>query len=120
MNLMLIGRFGAIGASIGTVIAELTVTSMQIYFVRKDFDIKNILKMSRKYVISSLIMYAVCLIIGIFKVNNLISVILQVLCGILTYGIVLIILKDEFVYEILDKLKEKNVIKTIREKKENV
>lgn len=107
MNLILIGKYGAIGASIGTVIAELTVTSIQMYFVRKDFNIKNILKISKKYIISSLIMFVVCFIIGIFKVNNLMSLILQVACGGLTYGILLIILKDEFIYEILGKLKEK-------------
>lgn len=107
MNFILIGKFGAIGASIGTVIAELTVTSVQMYFVRKDFNIKDILKMTKKYLISSLIMFLVCFVVGSFVANNLISTIMQVLCGALTYGICLIILKDEFICEILNKMKEK-------------
>ena len=55
MNICLIWNWGAIGASIGTVIAELTVTLVQIYFVREDFDFKEIFKLSRKYLVSSII-----------------------------------------------------------------
>ena len=119
MNSILIGKYGAIGASIGTVIAELTVTLIQIYFVRKDFHLDYILKMSKKYGIVSLIMYVVCFIIGNFVVNTLISIILQIIVGIIIYGTLIIILKDEFVYEILNKLK-KYIIKNRGEKNEEV
>lgn len=70
MNMCLIWNFGAIGASIGTVIAELTVTLVQIYFVRKDFDFKNIFKLSTKYLVSSIIMFIVCITLRKFINNN--------------------------------------------------
>lgn len=107
MNICLIWRFGAIGASVGTVIAELTVTLVQIYFVRKNFDLKNIFKISKNYLISSIIMFIVCLLIGKYIKNNLISVIVQVIGGGLTYGMLLLILKDKFVFEMINQIKNK-------------
>lgn len=107
MNMCLIWKFGAIGASIGTVIAELTVTLVQMYFVRKNFDFKKIIGLTKNYVISSLLMFIVCLIIGRIINNNLLSVIIQCAVGGLIYGIVLLVLKDNFVYEILNKLMSK-------------
>ena len=66
LNLSLIGRYGALGAAIGTVIAETAVTSIQLYFVRNDFDLKEILKSSKNYVIASLLMFGFCIIVGSF------------------------------------------------------
>lgn len=107
MNMCLIWKFGTIGASIGTVIAELTVTLVQMYFVRKDFDFKEIIGLTKNYFISSLLMFIVCLIIRKIIKDNLLSIIVQCIVGGLTYGIVLILLKDSFVCEILNKLKSK-------------
>ncbi len=107
MNSILIWKFGAIGASIGTVIAELTVTSVQLYFVRKDFDFKKIIKSSKNYILSSLIMFFVCIMIGRAIDNNKVSTIVQVICGALTYAFSLLILKDSFVYEFLGRAKNK-------------
>lgn len=107
LNSCLIWKYGAIGASIGTVIAELTVTLVQIYFVRKDFDLKKMVKLSQNYIIASIIMFIVCLIVRQVINNNFISVVTQVAVGGLTYGLCLLILKDEFVYEMLNRLKQK-------------
>ena len=106
MNMCLIWKFGAIGASIGTVIAELTVTLVQIYFVKKDFDIRNLFKIAKNYLISSVIMFIICLLIGNYTNNNLASIVVQVIIGGLTYGICLLIFKDEFIFEMLNKIKK--------------
>lgn len=107
MNICLIWRFGAIGASIGTVIAELTVTLVQLYFVRKDFNLRKIFKLSKNYIVSSLLMFVVCYFIGMFSRDNLISIIVQISIGGLTYGICLLILGDDFVFDIINKIKSK-------------
>ena len=107
MNAILIWQLGAIGASIGTVVAELTVTSVQLYFVRKDFDFKKIIKSSKNYFLSSLVMFFVCEMIGRFIVDNKVSTITQVISGALTYAICLLLLKDSFVYEFLGRAKNK-------------
>ena len=107
MNSLLIWKFGALGASIGTVIAELTVTSIQIFFTRNNFNWKEIIKLSKNYIISSLVMFVVCLLVGKFINSNLISVVLQVSVGAVTYGLMLVIFKDKFVIEVLNKVKDK-------------
>lgn len=104
MNLILIRKLGAIGASIGTVIAEFTVTSIQIYFTRKDFELKEVLKISKNYVFSAIIMFIVCLILGHMINSNFISVVVQVIVGAITYGVILLLLKDKFIKEFINKI----------------
>ena len=107
MNSLLIGRYGAIGASIGTVIAELTVTSVQLYYTRKDFDFKKVIGLTRNYLFASIIMFVCCKLIANFITSNVISIIAQVVVGACIYGVILLIMKDEFLKEILEKLKGK-------------
>ncbi len=107
MNSCLIWKYGALGASIGTVIAEFSVTFAQIIFVRKDFNIKEVLKLSVKYLISSAIMFIICKLVGLIQVGNLLSIVLQVGVGIVVYVLLLLILKDNFTYEMLGQIKEK-------------
>ncbi len=106
-NLILIGRYASIGASIGTVIAELCVTSIQIYCIRKIIDLKSILKMSIRYLVASIIMCAGSMTIGTIINNNIYAIIVQVFVGVVIYGSILLILKDEFIYSILNKIKRK-------------
>lgn len=107
MNFILIWKFGAMGAAIGTVIAEFTVTAVQIYFVRKDFNLLKIAKISINYILSSFIMFGCCYLINFVNVGNLVNVILKVLVGIVIYGICLLVLKDKFVNEIVSKCMNK-------------
>lgn len=105
LNSCLIWKYGAIGASIGTVIAELTVTGVQIFYTRKDFKWKEIIKMLFNYLIASLIMLIICLFIGKIVNNNFISLITQMITGVSVYCIVLIILKDSMVIELFNRIK---------------
>lgn len=107
INGCLIWNYGALGASIGTVVAEFTVTLVQIIIVRKEFEFKKIFKLAINYIIASIIMFIVCKIVSVIPLNEIISLIIQVLAGIATYGLILIILKEKFVLNILRQLKEK-------------
>lgn len=107
INLLLIGKYGAVGASIGTVIAEICVTIAQFIFIRKEFIIKDIFKLSIQYFLSAIVMFGICNIIGNFISNNLYCIITQVCVGILVYVSCLLILKNEFIYFILSNIKQK-------------
>lgn len=105
LNIILIMQFKSIGASIATVIAEITVVIVQIYFIRKEFDIKNIIKISKNYLISSIIMFIICTIVINFIYSNVISILIGVITGGVTYFICLLFLKDKFIIEIINKIK---------------
>ena len=107
LNLILINMFDALGAVIATVIAELTVTAVQIYYVKDDFNFKEIIKSAKNYILSSLFMFLLCFIIGRFIQNNKVSIIAQVLVGAITYVSCLLILKDRFIFEFLNRVKDK-------------
>ena len=103
LNALLIGTFKSIGATISTVIAELVVTLLQLYYVRKDFKISKILYMSIKYIISGIIMFVLCIIINKLKLNGVISILLQGIIGAIAYFGSLLILKEKFFKDLLDK-----------------
>lgn len=107
INMLLIKKYGALGASIGTVIAEICVTMIQFIFIRKDFKLLKILKLSTKYLILSIIMYIICIIVGNTIKNNLYAIIAQIVIGIGVYVVMLLMIKDEFIYEILKRIKIK-------------
>ena len=103
MNMLLIQKLGAIGASIGTVIAELTVTSIQIYFLRKEINFKSIFINSINYFIASVIMFIICLILSKLVDSETILLILKIGIGAFSYVIMLIILKDRMVFDLINK-----------------
>ena len=111
INISLIWKYGAIGASIGTVIAEFTVTIVQMFYIRKDFNIWKIIKSSRNYLLASGIMFVVCLVIKSIVRKPYFSMALQVAIGGIIYLTILIILEDKFVFEIIDRIRKKIKIK---------
>ena len=104
LNMILIQKYGALGASIGTVVAELTVTCVQAYYVKNDFSLKNLCKLASKYLVSGLIMFITCSFCGLLINNILISAIIQICVGVLSYLIVLLILRDKFLLEMINKV----------------
>ena len=106
MNLFLIPKFGEVGASIGTVIAELSVTGIQLFFVRRYFNFKSIIVKSKNYIIASIIMFIICKTVNIINTAVFISLMLQAVVAIITYFIILTIMHDEFVIEIIEGIKK--------------
>ena len=107
LNLFLIKLYGAIGAAIATIAAELTVTVTQMIFVKNDFDFGEILKPILKYLFASICMFIICKILGANITNRYLSVALQVLIGSIVYFTTLLMLKDNFLFEIINNIKEK-------------
>lgn len=110
MNSILIGKYGAFGASIGTVIAETVVTIVQIYYIKNDFNIKEILLSAKNYFIASLCMYIYCIFAGYIINDATQSLFLKIIGGMAIYFILLVVLKDEFVNEIKCKVLNKKII----------
>lgn len=103
-NFIFIHLFGTIGAVISTVIAEYSILGIQLYFVRKDLDIKDFFKPSIKYLISGL---AMCLVV--YGVEHLIGggtigILVSILVGVVSYIGMLIILRDQFFKDVCKQI----------------
>lgn len=102
-NLILIPKYAAIGATISSVVAELIGIVIEIYFVRKELDLKPVFKISLNYFIASFIMFVALNGIGHFLAPAMISTFLLAFSGCTIYFIVLVCLKDKFIMDILQK-----------------
>lgn len=107
ISLLLIKKYKSIGVSIGTVSAELIIVIFQFYCIRNDFDIKEIVLTAKNYLIASIIMYFTCLPLNGLIHNSIYLLLSKVILGTIIYGVTLIILKDDIVKEIIEKIRGK-------------
>ena len=107
LNYFLILKFESIGASIATVVSQLAIDVIQLYIVRNEISLKKVLYSSIKYLISSIVMGVLCMMIFFLMKASVKTMIIQVIIGAISYSITLILLKDRFVMEILNKFKVK-------------
>lgn len=107
LNFILIKKYASLGASIATVFAEFSVTLVQFILIRKEIKIGDIIKLTYKYLISSIIMFYISMLVSHFIINNLLSILAQVAISIISYFGVLILLKDKMIIEGINFLKQK-------------
>ena len=109
INTLLITKWGAIGAAIGTIFAEATVCIYQTLMVRKELDIKNYLNNNVIFIISGIIMLLGIKYIEYILGNSLLTGVIQIFIGASVYCIIsviyMIIVKDELIINIINKRK---------------
>lgn len=120
INLLLIGKYGAVGAAIGTVFAEASVSIYQTIKVRKELDIKSYLGKTIFYIIPGATMYLIVKLIGSRLGVSIFTGIIQISVGGLVYTsislVYMVISKNEVVNSIINKIINKRiVIPTIKE-----
>lgn len=107
INLFLIPIYGSVGASIATLCAEITVTLTQLILLRRFLKINKIAKSMIKYFLNSVVMgvfvYACVRFISVEWVELVIGVIV----GVVVYILILVIEKNELIYEVLTSIKNK-------------
>lgn len=104
LNSILIPKYGAAGAAIGTVFAELSVTLFQSIYARKIIFHKNQIKTFIESLIASVIMGIIIFFILRFITNPLYQLLISFFTGILTYSFFLYIMKNEYFIFYLKKL----------------
>ncbi len=104
-NFLLIPKFMSIGAAVATVLAETSVTVIQFYYIRKYFDIKQIIIEIKNYLISGIIMFIIILLMNKLSYSlNIIKLISQIVVGIVVYFGSLFILKDKYTNNLLKRI----------------
>ncbi|MCR5448833.1 MAG: flippase [Solobacterium sp.] len=104
VNLMLIPRIGAYGAVIGSVIAECTVTLLQIFMIRQKVHLGLTGRSFRIYFFGSLLMFAAVYGVGRVVPASVIGTALQVLAGVVVYAAVIILTKEELGWKMIEKV----------------
>ena len=111
LNFLLIPHLLSIGAAVATVIAETSVTGVQVYFTRKDFKFGEIISNNKHYIISSLIMFIPTYLLARYLPSSIVNTFICVAVGGLIYVGLLFVLKDETLLEAVSKIKGKLVKK---------
>ena len=123
-NAILIPILSGKGAAIGTIIAEGTVFIIQYQVVKKIVDVKEINHNFVKYLFGGLMMFIVCNLIGTNMAPTSLTTIIQVVAGIVTYLLTMIIIKDKLTYTVIDtvinKIKNYKKEHTSNETKTNI
>lgn len=107
ISLALIPGLKSIGAAIASVVAELIVIVIQIYYIRKEISLISILGFGKNYLVSSLLMMGVMLLIEKLNHASFITMLLQIVAGIVTYFVLLTIMKDDSMKFIMNLLKRR-------------
>lgn len=107
LNILLIPKYLSIGAAVASVIAESVVLATELYCMRQEISIWKILKLSKNYVISGLIMFFVLLIEGRLLNASILNSLIMVVSGALVYISVLLVMKDAFFFTLLDSVTHK-------------
>lgn len=98
LNFILIPKHFSVGAAIASVSAESAIMAAQIIILRKEIPLKIMLGSCKNYLLAGIVMFVVA-----FPLSNRIpatipGTILLVMIGCIIYGVVLLVMKDSFVW----------------------
>ncbi len=103
LNLILIPHLGAIGATIASIVAELTIAVIYVCLCSGYTTWRDLWNRSYKRIVAGFAMMVVVIMLGkISNASNLIIVFLQIALGALLYAGVLLLEKDKMIYELKD------------------
>lgn len=95
LNMLLIPKYKALGAVIGTVVAEFVVTFLQIILIRKLLDLKSLFTGFWKHLMSGLLTLSFLLILTELNVGSVAKILLKLLLGGALYVTLEFLLKTE-------------------------
>lgn len=98
-NLLLIPRFGSIGAAIASLLAESVISIIYVYMSKGYITWKELWDKSWKRFLSGVIMMVIVYVIGIVMGVDMLTTFVQIICGVVVYGLLLIVLGDSFLKE---------------------
>lgn len=107
LDCALIPFFGSIGATIGTIFAELTVLILELFFIRDYLQISLIIKKTWKYFVAALLMSGVTIPEGLLLKPTILYNLILVFSGIIVYILVVLLLKDDYFFSFFSSIKEK-------------
>ncbi|WP_031553362.1 flippase [Oribacterium sp. FC2011] len=109
INLILIPKLYSVGAAIASVIAEIVITGIQLWYVRKELDVREAMISGKNYLLAGIVMIIVLRLENLKFTVSVTHTMLMIFSGSLCYFGMLLIMKDEFfinnIWEIVDRVK---------------
>ena len=97
-NIIFIPKYGCIGACMGTILAELFVMLLQTSIAAKEIKTQVFLRDTFPFLYKSVIMFLIINLINFMKINDLLILVLQIVVGIIIYGL----LNIKFILKIIN------------------
>jgi len=107
VNILLIPKYGAYGAVIGSLIAECSVTSIQLYLIRKKVHLGFRNRSYLIYACGALIMFACVSGAGLYLPKNVLGTLVQVLIGVIVYAGIILVSREELAMKVISKVLKK-------------
>lgn len=107
LNVPLIYGYGVIGATIATIASELTSTGLQLYFVRKQINLRKMFHGLWKYFFAGLLMFLVVRYFNDTLVMSFLNLLIEICSGILVYLGMIYLMRAPFLTTINKFLRHK-------------
>lgn len=96
MNLVLIPKFYSVGAALASVAAEIVITVLQLYCVRKEIDMLSVFRSGKNYLLAGAIMLCILRMENRYLSSSLIHTVCMIVSGMMMYVLTLWVVKDTF------------------------
>ena len=80
-NLLLIPRYGAVGAAVATVLAYLVILMVQLFYIRKDLNISDLMRSFLPCIVFGILMSISVLLVGKLHLPILLLILLEIAVG---------------------------------------
>ena len=112
-NFLLIGQYKGVGTTISSLLAEYIGMFLMLFFLRDIINIKKLFTGIYKYAVSSLVMFFIVYIIGVYMPATIITTFFQIFIGVFIYMSIMFIVKDpnlmyalKFIINLIRKFKK--------------
>lgn len=106
-NFILIQQYAEFGAAIASVISEIIVMIVYVSFGRRYFSLSGVTHSLVRILLASLAMAATLILIYSLQISIYIRILLELTVGIIVYFSVLLLLKEEIIYDLFVKINKR-------------
>ena len=111
LNIILIPKYGAVGAVVGSLMAEFTITGLYLGNCNGFMTMKQILQCGWSKIIASILMFVAVSIIIKNVSNNTFSIFISFFGGTIIYVLTLLLMQDTFLLQIIKTILMKSLRK---------
>ena len=101
LNLVLIPKFETKGAVIGSIFAEIIISSLYLVHCNEIIKVNDLFRHSYKRVLAGMVMWGVIRIIAKINISVIAVLAIEIFVGALVYIAILAIIKDSFIKQII-------------------